>query len=130
MLKQQIGSVLTKIDEAVEEDCSYLYWYFAYLCSIDYEPIYINIEIKDFPPNVGRQPRPEEGPQAGKENSGDYTRSNCQSFDEIARTGAAVSRTTALIKQMPELALRCAQFFHSISQYCVGYYNNCMNVVI
>lgn len=30
-----------------------------------------------------------------------------------------------LQKQMPELALRCAQFFHSISQYCVGYYNNC-----
>lgn len=27
---------------------------------------------------------------------------------------------------MPELALRCAQFFHSISQYCMGYYRNCM----
>lgn len=30
-----------------------------------------------------------------------------------------------LTQQMPELALRCAQFFHSISQYCVSYYNNC-----
>jgi len=26
---------------------------------------------------------------------------------------------------MPELALRCAQFFHSVSEYCVGYYRNC-----
>jgi hypothetical protein len=26
---------------------------------------------------------------------------------------------------MPELALRCAQFFHSISKYCVGFYKNC-----
>lgn len=30
MLKQQIGSVLTKIDEAAEEDCSYLYWFSAF----------------------------------------------------------------------------------------------------
>jgi len=26
---------------------------------------------------------------------------------------------------MPELALRCAQFFHSLSQYCLYYYKNC-----
>jgi hypothetical protein len=25
---------------------------------------------------------------------------------------------------MPELALHCAQFFHSISRYCVGFYKN------
>jgi len=26
---------------------------------------------------------------------------------------------------MPELALRCAQFFQSVSKYCLGYYRNC-----
>lgn len=26
---------------------------------------------------------------------------------------------------MPELALRCAQFFHSLSQYCLYFYKNC-----
>lgn len=25
---------------------------------------------------------------------------------------------------MPELALRCAQFFHSLSQYCLYFYKN------
>ena len=23
------------------------------------------------------------------------------------------------------MALRCAEFFHSVSEYCVGYYRNC-----
>lgn len=26
--------------------------------------------------------------------------------------------------QMPELALRCAQFFHSLSEYCLYFYKN------
>lgn len=29
---------------------------------------------------------------------------------------------------MPELALRCAQFFHSLSQYCLYFYRNCNNL--
>jgi len=31
---------------------------------------------------------------------------------------------------MPELALRCAQFFHSVSKYCLGYYRNCNHKMI
>ena len=36
---------------------------------------------------------------------------------------------TILIQQMPELALRCAQFFHTVSEYCVGYYHSCLFLV-
>jgi hypothetical protein len=59
-----------------------------------------------------------------RESTGGNTQHCAQSSP--AKLAERLQRTSSSfnIQQLPELALRCAQFFHSLSQYCLQYYRN------